>query len=308
MNIYKRKLQIFFVLNQQVPCKRKEISSSEDEINCNASPTHHVAKKANTICKSILRSKLTAPRNVKLITHETLFVLDLKANLALGYTKGHVSNDHPELLRYQIDDSDKEWLVHKRILSPTYKARQVSLMLLDDIHCIAKDDVYQKRDNLKLNDLIGFKLADYMLPKMRAYFQNLHKTNTTISIATITTSKLASLSTVAAATTATSMEMATAVATATVATTIPMLTRDLPTVIKTTSSTNVPIVHTITNGIEIKCKHGQLQMVPTSSINKNSNPILKKSLSSTHATLSALLSSSSESTTNTPNSSITKKD
>lgn len=144
------------------------------------SPTHHIIKKlpTNFQIKTIARPKQVF-WNVSSITSDTLFILDFKANRALGFIENHrdrLTNQHPELVRYLTDNHDKDWLIGHKILPPSYKHFRVLLLVLGEVCKIAQSDSYRLRHTLKLNELVGFKLPDFMMFKLKTFFNDLtHK-------------------------------------------------------------------------------------------------------------------------------------
>lgn len=194
--------------------------------------------------KTIFRAKPSL-WNVSSLTQDTMFVLDYKANRALGFVdnyKDRLSSQHPELMRYLTDSNDKEWLIHKRILSPSHKSFRILLLLMDDVHKIAQTNDYQSR-NLKLSELVGFKLPDFMLQKMRMFFHELNKKHRNMTMG--------------------------------------------PSIVITSANSALGPITISSGGI----RHGQIKLVSSLSAARSS------SLSSTHATLSALLSSSADNST-----------
>lgn len=165
----------------QGPCKRKDSTSSSSEVSSSdQSPTHHIVKRlpTNFQIKTITRPKQVF-WNVSSITSDTLFILDYKANRALGFIENHrdrLTNQHPELVRYLTDNQDKDWLIQHKILPPTYKHFRVLLLVLGEVCKIAQSDSYRGRHTLKLNELVGFKLPDFMMFKLKTFFNDLtHK-------------------------------------------------------------------------------------------------------------------------------------
>jgi len=162
--------------------KRKNLSSSDDDSSSSQSSTpHHSTPKKPAMAKeiklqSIVHNYDKRPFSINDITEDTLFVLDYKVNRALGLVDScneHFYRQHPDLMRYQTDNNDKEWLIKKRILSPAHKRFRILLMLRDDVYRIAKENQYKSRGKLNLNELVGFKISEFMLHKMRATFRAL---------------------------------------------------------------------------------------------------------------------------------------
>lgn len=141
------------------------------------SPTHHIIKKlpTNFQIKTIARPKQIF-WNISSLTSDTLFILDYKANRALGFIENHIdrlTNQHPELVRYLIDSTDKDWLIQHKILPPTHKHFRVMLLVLGEVCKIAQSDSYRLRHTLRLNELVGFKLPDFMMFKLKSFFNDL---------------------------------------------------------------------------------------------------------------------------------------
>lgn len=183
----------------QVPIERKDTSSSSDEDNhVNESPIMSPTKKMPRIppnhtfiriqtkppppppppLPSTTTTTDEKPRNEPLLTANTLFVCDADADRALGHNlmdtnarKHLVIANRSDLFRYPADNVDKEWLIHKRVLSPSNKHMPLLLLVMDDILRIAKGAEYQKRGNLQLYQLNGFKLPEFILHKMRVIAQ-----------------------------------------------------------------------------------------------------------------------------------------
>lgn len=105
----------------------------------------------------------------KRLTPETLFVLGSKANraLGLGQNRGRLYIKHPSLFRYCCDQSDKEWLAEKHLISSS--GGKAYLMILQDIHELSETKDYSSYPKAELNELSGFKCPSFMMKKMSAF-------------------------------------------------------------------------------------------------------------------------------------------
>lgn len=229
------------------------------------SPTHPSAKRmhSNVQLKSLGRSKPLLWNSANL-TIDTLFVLDYKANRALGFVeRERLTSLHPELIRYIVDGEDKEWLIQRRILPPAYKHFRVLLLVLDEVSKLAQSEEYCKRTTLKLNELTGFKVADFMVRKMKIFFDDLSQKSQNL----LTTPSF-------------------------IITTTPSDTPTTSTVTKPVNPTAISPTHVVV--VETKRSSSKSMMSRT---NVSSNSGSRSSLSSSHATLTALLSHSNENAT-----------
>lgn len=97
----------------------------------------------------------------------------------MGFIENHkdrLTNQHPELVRYLTDNQDKDWLIQHKILPATFKHFRVLLLVLGEVCKLAQSDSYRNRHTLKLNELVGFKLPDFMMFKLKSFFNDLtHK-------------------------------------------------------------------------------------------------------------------------------------
>lgn len=208
---------------------------------------------STVLLKSIGRSKPLLWNSAILCT-DTLFVLDYKANRALGFVeKERLTSLHPELMRYIVDGDDKEWLIQNRILSPSYKHFRVLLLVLDEVNKLAHSEEYQSRSTLKLNELSGFKVADFMVQKMKIFFDDLSQKSQNL----LTTPSF-------------------------IITTTPSATPSTSTVTIPLNATAISPTHVV-----VVESHRHTNKTSRSSVSRSS-------LSSSHATLSALLSNSTE--------------
>lgn len=115
--------------------------------------------------------------NVSNLNTETLFVLDFKANRAFGFSpelhKERLASKHPELIRYLPDNYDKDWLIQQKILSPAHKNIRFLMLVYDEVMKVSQQEEYRNKPQIKINDLEGFKVPDFILQKMKIFFTEL---------------------------------------------------------------------------------------------------------------------------------------
>jgi snurportin-1 len=124
-------------------------------------------------------SATAAPKHVvwatSNITEHCSFVLDYKVGRTLGIPdlRDRLANKHPELIRYPVDDVDREWLVKQKHLSPLTNAGKPLLLVLQEVEALA-DREYSKAH---VGDLQkeSFLIPDIMYKKMQLYFSGLNE-------------------------------------------------------------------------------------------------------------------------------------
>lgn len=94
-------------------------------------------------------------------------------------------------MRYTIDNDDKEWLIEQKILLPIHRNFRIMLLILDEVKKLGQSDKYRIQTMDKLNQLIGFKIPEFMLKKIRTIFYELQKKSENL----LTTPSLSGLST-----------------------------------------------------------------------------------------------------------------
>lgn len=115
--------------------------------------------------------------NVSNLNTETMFVLDFKANRAFGFApelhKERLASKHPELIRYLPDNNDKDWMIQQKILSPANKNIRFLMLVYDEVMKISQSEEYRNKPQVKINELEGFKVPDFILQKMKIFFTEL---------------------------------------------------------------------------------------------------------------------------------------
>uniref|UniRef100_T1IDB2 TdIF1 C-terminal domain-containing protein n=1 Tax=Rhodnius prolixus TaxID=13249 RepID=T1IDB2_RHOPR len=79
------------------------------------------------------------------VTKDTQFILSTCASkaLGLGAIRGRLSMKHPEIVKYMVDQDDREWLSTARVPGLIQGTPNISLMFLDDIVQIVNCDEYR---------------------------------------------------------------------------------------------------------------------------------------------------------------------
>lgn len=157
------------MISLQVTLKRKEPSTVSDETD--QEPIKKL--QTNIQLKSMGRTKQVF-WNVSHLNTETLFLLDYKANRALGFadnSRERLASKHPELIRYLPDGTDKEWLCQQKIIVPANRSSRFLLLVHSEVCKIAATEEY--RSKAKLSELDGFKLPEFILQKMKIFFTEL---------------------------------------------------------------------------------------------------------------------------------------
>lgn len=117
------------------------------------------------------------------LTTDTLFTFDFKAHQAFDYAPNErLINKYPELIHYIIDSQDKDWFIQQRILSPMHRTAQILLLTIDEVNRIAHADILKNQPFPKPIELLGFKIPEFMLQKMRKFInEQSDKTKTLIT-------------------------------------------------------------------------------------------------------------------------------
>lgn len=172
--------------NEISTTKRKEPSDSSKIDNLSNKRLNSSSSTSETFQAPILSKTLLEPRpkpfiwNTTNITQDTSFILDLKASRALGLVenKERLSIKHPELIRYVMDNQDKEWLIQQKMISPLSRNGKFAVLVLGEVQRLAENNLeYKHNSNIKFSDLQGFKLTDFIIKKMQRYFTEVNFKN-----------------------------------------------------------------------------------------------------------------------------------
>lgn len=163
----------------QAPIKRKESSTVmlQRSLSSDHSPLHSPLHKRSPI--TFQNKCITRPSQIILsvtLTTETLFTFDFKAQESFDYAPHErLINKYPELIHYIIDAQDKDWFIQQRILSPMHRTSQILLLTIDEINRIAHSDILKNQPYPKPIEILGFKIPEFMLQKMRKFINEQHE-------------------------------------------------------------------------------------------------------------------------------------
>lgn len=115
------------------------------------------------------------------LTTDTLFTFDFKAHEAFDYAPNErLINKYPELIHYIIDAQDKDWFIQQRILSPIHRSSDILLLTIEEVNRIAHSDILKNQPYPKPIELLGFKIPEFMLQKMRKSINEQNERNKTL--------------------------------------------------------------------------------------------------------------------------------
>lgn len=119
---------------------------------------------------------ITRPNQIILsvtLTTDTLFTFDFKAHEAFDYAPNErLIYKYPDLIHYVIDPHDTDWFIQQRILSPIHRNSQILLLTIEEVNRIAHTDILKNQIYPKPIELLGFKIPEFMLQKMRKYIND----------------------------------------------------------------------------------------------------------------------------------------
>lgn len=104
------------------------------------------------------------------ITSETLFILDSKVTQALGITDFREKLSGITPFRYVVDNEDLLWLVQQKMLNNVQRIGRIYLLILSEIEKLVDQTAeYKNSPNLKLNELVGFKVPEFLYKKIQKF-------------------------------------------------------------------------------------------------------------------------------------------
>ncbi|XP_020814356.1 uncharacterized protein LOC110188817 [Drosophila serrata] len=116
--------------------------------------------------------------NTAQISTSTKFVLDVQANLAFGFGtdgKERLASKHPELIRYLPDGEDREWLATRGIIPAENRSSRFLFLIYDEVCRLQQThDLYRNKTNIDLSMMLTFSVTDAMIHKMRLFFVDLN--------------------------------------------------------------------------------------------------------------------------------------
>ena len=165
----------------QAPIKRKETAVTlQRSLSTDHSPLH----KRSPITFQNKCIATSRPGQIILsvtLTTDTLFTFDFKVHEAFDYgPNDRLINKYPDLIRYIIDTQDKDWFIQQRILSPIHRTSQIMLFTIEEVNRIAHSDILKNQPYPKPIELLGFKIPEFMLQKMRKFINEQGENSKTI--------------------------------------------------------------------------------------------------------------------------------
>ncbi|XP_065371000.1 uncharacterized protein LOC135963158 [Calliphora vicina] len=116
--------------------------------------------------------------NTAHISTTTKFVLDVQANQAFGFgTEGkeRLASKHPELIRYLPDTEDRDWLIHQQIIPQQNRNSRFLFLIYDEVcRLYQTHDIYKNKASIDLSVMITFTVPDFMIQKMKVFFVDLN--------------------------------------------------------------------------------------------------------------------------------------
>ncbi|XP_017071138.1 uncharacterized protein LOC108107869 isoform X1 [Drosophila eugracilis] len=116
--------------------------------------------------------------NTAQISTTTKFVLDVQANLAFGFGtdgKERLASKHPELIRYLPDGEDREWLATRGIIPAENRSSRFLFLIYDEVCRLQQThELYRHKTNIDLSMMLTFSVTDAMIHKMRLFFVDLN--------------------------------------------------------------------------------------------------------------------------------------
>ncbi|KAH8305729.1 hypothetical protein KR059_008590 [Drosophila kikkawai] len=116
--------------------------------------------------------------NTAQISTSTKFVLDVQANLAFGFGtdgKERLASKHPELIRYLPDGEDREWLATRGIIPAENRSSRFLFLIYDEVCRLQQThELYRNKTNIDLSMMLTFSVTDAMIHKMRLFFVDLN--------------------------------------------------------------------------------------------------------------------------------------
>lgn len=103
---------------------------------------------------------------------DTLFVLDSQFSVVSSEdTKEHLSNKYPQLIRYAPDEEDKNWLLEQRLIST--RTLKILIFVRSEVLKIFEDLIEYK--HIASENLEGFKVPEFMYNKIQHFFSTLNE-------------------------------------------------------------------------------------------------------------------------------------
>ncbi|XP_013115168.2 serine-rich adhesin for platelets [Stomoxys calcitrans] len=116
--------------------------------------------------------------NTAHISTSTKFVLDVQANQAFGFgaeKERRLASKHPELIRYLPDNEDRDWLVSQQIIPQPNRNSRFLFLIYDEVcRLYQTHEAYKSKSSIDLSVMMTFTVPDFMIQKMKIFFVDLN--------------------------------------------------------------------------------------------------------------------------------------
>ncbi|XP_030572295.1 basic-leucine zipper transcription factor A [Drosophila novamexicana] len=120
--------------------------------------------------------------NTAQISTSTKFVLDVQANLAFGFSidgkelgGARLASKHPEIIRYLPDAEDREWLAARGIIPAESRSSRFLFLIYDEVCRLQQThELYRHKTNIDLSMMLTFNVTETMIQKMKLFFVDLN--------------------------------------------------------------------------------------------------------------------------------------
>jgi hypothetical protein len=173
-NLAKRQ---FFLTTTQSPLIQPfnfQATTQNQLITCSSS-TSTFSSNSTLLTPAISASKITTKQVVwniapSSLNADTKFILDGKVSSALGINDFREKLSTITLFRYVLDNEDILWLIQQKILQSPQKNGRIYLLILSEIEkYIDQTPEFKNSSNLKQSDLTGFKVPEFMYKKIQKF-------------------------------------------------------------------------------------------------------------------------------------------
>lgn len=116
--------------------------------------------------------------NTAHISGTTKFVLDVQANQAFGFGmdgKERLASKHPELIRYLPDNEDRDWLSSQNVISPHNRNSRFLFLIYEEVCRLQQThELYRTKTNIDISIMNTFTVPEFMIQKMKLFFVDLN--------------------------------------------------------------------------------------------------------------------------------------
>ncbi|EDW78838.2 uncharacterized protein Dwil_GK12663 [Drosophila willistoni] len=167
-----------YATGKPMPAQSQLLSQQQQQQQSQQQPTHR------SLVTPIVGGTLPTPVrrqifwNTAQISTTTKFVLDVQANLAFGFGtdgKERLASKHPELIRYLPDAEDRDWLASRGIISSENRSSRFLFLIYDEVCRLQQShELYRHKTNIDLSMMLTFSVTEAMIHKMKLFFVDLN--------------------------------------------------------------------------------------------------------------------------------------